>query len=140
MAWHLNTLPGGMPSLKDIKLDEWTCPCITWWGLEKDGHAQGALSNACGTSVKVNYTTCCSRQYYRWTCIVLAHNCPLSPKLTSSKRSRACCSWSLIAIRPGCPKLSLAHPLAGLLPPKLVQISSTSQNGVCTWCSPACPP
>ena len=38
-------------------------------------------------------------------CIVLVHNYPLSPKLTLSKRSRFCCSWSLIAICPGCPKL-----------------------------------
>ena len=29
MAWHLNTLPSGIPGLKDIKLDERTCPCIT---------------------------------------------------------------------------------------------------------------
>ena len=37
--------------------------------------------------------------------IVLTHNCPLLPELTSSKHSRVCCSWSLIAIHPGCPKL-----------------------------------
>ena len=29
MVWHLNTLPSGIPSLKDIKSDGWTCPCIT---------------------------------------------------------------------------------------------------------------
>ena len=43
-------------------------------------------------------------------CIALTRNCPLSPELTLSKHSRFCCSWSLIAIRPGCPKL-LSHTL-----------------------------
>ena len=108
MAWHLNTLPSGTPGLKDIKSDKWTCPRIYWWDQKKDGHAWGALSNAHSTSVKVNYNTCCGRQYYRWTIVVLACICPLSPKLTSSKCSRFHCYWSLIAIHPGCPKLLLS--------------------------------
>ena len=66
MVWHLNTLPGGMPSLKDIELDNGLAPTLPV-GLKKDVHAQGALSSAHGTSIKVNYTTCCGRQYYRWT-------------------------------------------------------------------------
>ena len=37
MALHLNMLPGGTPSLKDIKLDEWTCPCITGGAGRKMG-------------------------------------------------------------------------------------------------------
>ena len=28
-VWHWNTLPSGMPGLKDVKLDKWTCPHIT---------------------------------------------------------------------------------------------------------------
>ena len=39
MAWHLNMLPSGMPGLKDVKLDEWTCPCITSGAERIDGHA-----------------------------------------------------------------------------------------------------
>ena len=73
-------------------------------GPEKDGHARGALSNARGTSVKVNYTTCCGGQYYRWM------HCPhpFLPPVTRTNLVQALqvrCSWSLIAICPGCPKL-----------------------------------
>ena len=77
------------------------------WGWKKDRHAPGALNNARGTSVEVNYTTCCGGEYYRWTIVVLAHIYLLSPKQTSSKCSRFCCFWPLIAIRPGFPKLLL---------------------------------
>ena len=82
-----------------------------WRGQKKEGHANGALRNARSTSVEVDYTTCCGRQCYRWMITVLTHNCPLSPELTSSKRSRIRCFWSLIAILcPQCPKL-LCHSL-----------------------------
>ena len=78
-------------------------------GPEKDGHARGALSNACGTSVKVNYTTCCGRRYYRWTCCPCPYLPPVARTWTSNSNLvqvlQVRCSWSLIAICPGCPKL-----------------------------------
>ena len=109
MVWHLNMLPGGIPGLKDVKMDELDLFPLSV-GQKKEGHALGALSNACGTSVEVNYTACCGGQYYRWTIIILTRNCPLSPELTSSKHSRFCCSWSFTVIHPGFPKL-LNHAL-----------------------------
>ena len=109
MAWHLNMLPGSKPSLKDIKLDKLHSFPLSM-GRKREGHAYGALSNAHGTSVEVDYTACCRGQCYRWRIVVLAPNLPLSPKLTLSKHSRFRCFWSLIAIHPGCPKL-LLHPL-----------------------------
>ena len=88
MAWHLNILPGGTPGLKDVKSDEWTCPRITSGAGERW---------AC-----LGCTKQCPWHIHRKLIIlpaaagnttggriIFAHNCPLSPELTSSKRSRA---------------------------------------------------
>ena len=92
------------PSLKDIKLDKWTCPRITGGAGERwacpgctkqwPWHIHGNLL----------YYLLQWRQYYRWT------HCP-RPKLPPVTRTNLVqvlqghCSWFLIAIHPGCPTL-----------------------------------
>ena len=56
MAWHLNMLPSGTPSLKDVNSDKyWTCSHQTA-GLKKGRATHSALNNTHGIFFKVDYT------------------------------------------------------------------------------------
>ena len=104
-------LPGGMPSLKDVKSDKLDSFPLSM-GPEERRACPWCTKQCLWHICQVDYTAyTADRQCYRWIIVVFARNCPLLPELTSSKHSRIHCSWSLIAILcPGCPKL-LCHAL-----------------------------
>ena len=64
------------------------------WGQKKAKHAHGALNNACGAFDEVDYTvyTAVAGKTTGRQLLSLPVIAPLSPKLTSSRRSRIHCS------------------------------------------------
>ena len=119
--------PGGTPGLKDVNLDELDLSPLNGRPNER------SANNSCPWHIcqsRLYCLYCYGRQSYRWMVIVLTCNCPLSPKVTSSKRSRIRCSLSLIATFIQNALNFFTALFSMYVAPKLVQISSKNQCSV----------